>query len=138
MVTRGTTSRFGAAILALACICSGGCGEGGSVPVEGTVTLQGKPLSGATVMFTSMRGNGPGPFVGKTDQSGRFSLGPSDATGSGAAAGEYSVIIATVVSDPNETAPAKPTKEVVPNRYRLGAEKFVVPAGGTTEALFSM
>lgn len=115
-----------------------GCGQVHSVPVEGTVTLKGKPLADATVMFTSTRGNGPGPFVAKTDASGRFALGPHDEPGAGAAAGEFSVIIATVTSDPNETAPVKATKEVVPHRYRLGTEKFTVPDAGTREALFAM
>jgi len=132
-----TTSRFvGIGCLAIACVA--GCSEVGSAPVEGTVTLQGKPLAGATVMFTSTRGNGPGPYVGKTDETGRFALGPSDHPGAGAAVGEYSVIIATVASDPNETVPVRATKEVVPNRYRLGTEKFSVPEGGTKEALFAM
>lgn len=106
--------------------------------MEGTVTLQGKPLGGATVMFTSVRGSGPGPFVARTDESGRFALGPRDRPGDGAEAGEYTVIIATVASDPNESAPIKAAREVVPSRFRLGTEKFSVPEGGTREVQFAM
>jgi hypothetical protein len=118
--------------------CTAGCEQVHSVPVEGTVTLKGQPLAEATVMFTSTRGNGPGPFIAKTDASGRFALGPHDEPGAGAAAGEFSVIIATVTSDPSEAAPVKAIKEVVPHRYRLGTEKFTVPDAGTKEALFAM
>ena len=137
MLASNFTSRFPHwCCVALACIA--GCGPVSSVPVEGTVTLQGKPLEGATVMFTSMRGSGPGPFVAKTDESGRFALGPRDRPGAGAEVGEYSVIIATVASDPNESAPIKAPKEVVPSRFRLGSEKYSVPEGGTKEAKFAM
>ena len=118
--------------------CVAGCGQVDSVPVEGTVTLKGTPLADATVMFTSTRGSGPGPYVGKTDATGRFMLGPSDRPGTGAAAGEYSVIIATVHSDPSDGAPVKAGKEIVPNQYRMGSEKFTVPEGGTKEARFAM
>jgi hypothetical protein len=118
--------------------CAAGCGQVNSVPVEGTVTLKGKPLPNATVMLTSTRGSGPGPYVGKTDTTGRFVLGPSDKSGNGAAAGEYSVIIATITSDPNDAAPVQASKEIVPNRFRLGSEKFTVPDGGTKEVLFAM
>jgi hypothetical protein len=137
MLVTSFTSRFPQwCCLALACIA--GCGSASSVPVEGTITLQGKPLEGATVMFTSTRGNGPGPFVAKTDESGRFALGPRDRPGDGAEAGEYSVVIATVASDPSELAPIKTAKEVVPSRFRLGTEKFSVPEGGTRELKFAM
>jgi len=137
MLASNSTSRFSQwCCFALACIA--GCGSTNSVPVEGTVTLQGKPLEGATVMFTSTRGSGPGPFVAKTDESGRFTLGPRDRPGNGAEVGEYSVVIATVASDPSELAPIKTAKEVVPSRFRIGTEKFFVPEGGTKEVKFAM
>ena len=126
----------GFGLLALACIA--GCESAESVPAEGIVTLADKPLADATVMLTPARGNGPGPFIGKTDAAGHFALGLRDTPRGGAAVGEYSVIIATVMSDPSESAPMKRPKEVVPERFRNGSEKFTVPEGGTTDANFAM
>ena len=108
------------------------------MPVEGIVTLDGKPLTDAVVMFAPGRGNGPGPFMGKTDSAGRFVLGTRDNPHSGAAVGEYSVFIATVMSDPSELAPPVTQKEIVPDLYRNGSTKFAVPEGGTKEAKFAM
>jgi hypothetical protein len=126
----------GFCLLALTCIV--GCGSTESVPAEGIVTLGGKPLGDATVMLTPARGNGPGPFIGRTDAEGRFALGLRDSPGGGVAVGEYSVIIATVMSDASDVAPATRQKEVVPERFRNGSEKFTIPAGGTTDAKFAM
>jgi hypothetical protein len=115
-----------------------GCGSiRGHVPVEGKVSLDGKPLVDATVMFTPTRANQPGPFVGATDAEGKFTLRDSENSHAGVAAGEYSVIIATVKSDPKDESP--PTKkEIVPAEYRSGTKKFEVPRDGTTEANFDM
>lgn len=115
-----------------------GCGHGNSVPVEGTITLHNKPLANATVMFTSTRADGPGPFVGKTDSAGHFALGPAGKPGAGATAGEYAVLIATVASDPSDSAPITAPREIVPDRYRRGSERCTVPDEGTTTANFAM
>jgi hypothetical protein len=114
-----------------------GCGgRAATVPVEGKVTLDKKPLANATVMLAPTKGNGPGPFVGTTDDRGQFKLGQSSAR-AGAAVGVYSVIIATVKSDLNENStPAK--KEIVPAEFRNGSTKYEVLPGGTTEANFEM
>jgi hypothetical protein len=126
----------GFGLLVLACVV--GCERTQSVPAEGVVTLAGKPLADATVMLTPARGSGPGPFIGKTDAAGHFSLGLRESPGGGAAVGDYSVIIATVMSDPSDVSTAKRPKEVVPERFRNGSEKFTIPEGGTTEAKFAM
>ena len=125
-------------LLAIAIGLSAGCGGvGGLVPVEGKVTLDNKPLENATVMFAPTKANGPGPFVGTTDAEGRFTLGQLESSRSGAAAGDYSVFIATVKSDPNEASP-QVKKEIVPTEYRSGSKKYTVPPGGTKEANFDM
>lgn len=115
-----------------------GCEASDTVPAEGTVTLNGSPLADATVMFTPTRANGPGPFVGTTDRQGRFVLGTIDKERSGAALGEYTVIIATVKSDPKGDSPTPAQREVVPTEYRNGSQRFVIPEGGTREADFHM
>ena len=115
-----------------------GCGGlGGTVPVEGKVTLDKKPLANATVMFAPTKANGPGPFVGTTNDQGQFKLGRLESSQAGAAVGEYSVIIATVKSDPSESS-IQIKKEIVPAEYRNGSKKYEVRPGGTTEANFDM
>jgi hypothetical protein len=127
----------------LAClilVITGGCGGQGVVPVEGRVTLNGQPLANATVVLSPSRGTDPGPFTGKTDADGRFALGAADNERGGAAPGEYMLMIATVMTDPNadEMTPPPTQKEVVPARWRNGTERYTVPAGGTKEANFEM
>lgn len=108
-----------------------------SVSAEGKVTLDNKPLANATVMFTPTKANGPGPFVGTTDNEGRFALQQAETSRPGAVPGEYCVLIATVKSDPNSEA-TQQKKEVVPNEYRSGAKRYEVPSDGTKEANFDM
>ena len=115
-----------------------GCGGfGGTVPVEGKVTLDKKSLANATVMFAPTKANGPGPFIGTTDEQGQFKLGLLDSSRAGAAVGGYSVIIATVKSDPNENS-IQAKKEIVPAEYRNGSKRYEVPPDGTKAANFDM
>src|SRR5436190_17304443 len=121
-------------LLIIVAQASAGCtGVGGTVPVEGKVTLDKKPLANATVMFAPTKANGPGPFVGTTDDQGQFKLGLLESSRAGAVVGGYSVIIATVKSDPRNEKPAG-TKEIVPAEYRNGSKTYEVPPGGTKEA----
>jgi hypothetical protein len=115
-----------------------GCG-GGTVPVEGRVTLDEKPLANATVVLSPVRGTGPGPFTGRTDADGRFKLEDSDNQG-GPVPGEYMLMIATVMSAPDADEMTRPPtqKEVVPPEWRNGSQRFTVPEGGTSEANFAM
>ena len=127
------------AVLGLTIIA--GCQKGTKlVPVEGKVTLDGKPLADAAVLLSPTRGNGPGPFVGTTNGEGRFSLGPVGKERGGAAPETYIVAITTVKADPNspDGSPPPGQKEVVPAKFRDGSERFVVPEGGTKEATFAI
>jgi hypothetical protein len=110
------------------------------VPVEGRVTLDGQPLPNATVILSPVRATDPGPFAGKTDAEGRFALGAADNERGGAAPGEYMLMIATVMTQPNadEMTPPPTQKEVVPARWRNGSERYTVPADGTKEANLEM
>jgi hypothetical protein len=130
-----------ASVLMVAVGVVAGCGGSGAlVPVEGKVTLNNKPLAGASVMFSQSRPNLPGPFVGETDAEGRFQLGPSNSAGGGAAVGEYIVVITTVKQAPGgmEDSPPPTQQEVVPMKYRDGTERFAVPSGGTKDANFDL
>jgi len=61
-------------------------------PVSGTIKFNGRPLSGATVTFSSETTGGPGAF-GQTDENGQYVLTTSDPE-DGAVAGRYKVAIA--------------------------------------------
>jgi hypothetical protein len=71
-----------------------GCGSGApkvnTVPVSGTVTLDGKPLKQAVVKFYDVTGKN-NPSSGTTDDNGKFSLG--FASYKGAIPGSYKVTV---------------------------------------------
>jgi len=70
-------------------ICSGCGSDGGTAPVSGTVTLDGKPVKKAGVMFSPVE---PGPIaMGTTDDEGRFVLATGKLTG--ATLGEHRITV---------------------------------------------
>jgi hypothetical protein len=111
-----------------------GCGGPSRVPVEGAIMLDGQPLADANVVLAPLRATDPGPFVGKTDPQGKFTLGTADDPASGAVAGEYRLMVTTVVGGTMEDSALPTQKEVVPPHYRDGSQKFTVPTAGTTAA----
>jgi hypothetical protein len=126
------------AILLLAA-CWVGCGGPARVPVEGVITLDGKPLAGATISLEQPQA----PikeriYIGETDDAGRYVIQTADRSSSGAPAGTYRVRIASVKvpADANELTPLP--KERVPAMYRNGSQSLDVPEGGTTEANFEI
>jgi hypothetical protein len=132
----------------------GGCRKSdGLVPVEGAVTLDGKPLAGVQVVFDqpelSPRENKG--YIGRTDDQGHYSLRPALTDGSGAMPGQFRVTLTTAVVDPSQPAPPPPPSsggfapdtpppapERIPPAYRDGKLKFTVPEGGTTDANFDL
>jgi hypothetical protein len=105
-----------------------GCGAGGVAPetVQGTVTLDGAPLPEAYLTLAPQDKEIKGPFAGKTDEQGRFTIGPIDDPGGGAPPGAYQLAITTSRSDGMETS--VPTPERVPEGQRI--RDLEVPAGG--------
>jgi hypothetical protein len=92
-------SLVGCLALALA-----GCARG-PVPVEGKVTMNGKPVAGATVVFIPEQG---GPEAGaQTDDEGRFRL--TGTKTEGIMPGEYRVTVSKKEWPPG-TPPPDPTK----------------------------
>jgi len=69
-----------------------GCGPSNpaTAPIDGTVTLDGAPLEGASVTFTPSEGGRPGS--GTTDSSGKFTLTTYEA-GDGAVLGQHKVTV---------------------------------------------
>jgi hypothetical protein len=86
-----------------------GCGGRRTpVPVSGTVTLDGKPVEGATVTFHLVGDDKEGrPAIGQTDKAGTFRL--KTGNDDGARPGDYKVvIIKSVLADPNLKVPDFP------------------------------
>ncbi|OAI54130.1 hypothetical protein AYO47_03510 [Planctomyces sp. SCGC AG-212-M04] len=95
--------------LALISGCSSGPERPPTYPVSGTVTLKGKPLEGARVVFVSSAQSGM-PASGVTDADGVYHLTTFD-SGDGALAGTYGVKVAKYDNwDPDE--PAGEAKEI--------------------------
>ncbi|MGC4002381.1 MAG: carboxypeptidase regulatory-like domain-containing protein [Pirellulales bacterium] len=112
------------------------------VPVSGKVTLDGKPLANANVIFQPVTKPGSGK-AGETSRAvtgndGRFTLTSSSGK-AGAASGEHTIRITTVVTESQgDGVPAKIVKkELAPEKYVSGTP-FTVPDAGTEEANFEM
>lgn len=116
--------------LFLLCLFLTGCGGKGDRPelgeVTGTVTMDGQPLSGVTVVFTPDDGR---PARGKTDAEGKYELTYIGQT-RGAKLGHHRVEIASSEEGEEDAeaatagestaaakSPAKPGKVKIPARY---------------------
>lgn len=114
-----------AALLVLVALGVGGCSRDRrpplpkTFPVTGVVSFDGKPLSGATVMFNPAAGNGHGS-IALTDATGRYKL-TTFKPGDGVVPGDYKVAITKIelggsASD-SPTAVAPDPKNVLPTKY---------------------
>ena len=131
-----------------------GCSQGPEgpplVPVEGTITLDGKPLGKADLMFVpdgDTRGQGG---VAQTDQEGKFTLLSQDRKHKGAPVGTYRVIINKLVkpdgSDyvPDPNAGPMDTggfRELLPAAYSdMGQTQLTatVPEAGVKDVEFKL
>ncbi len=112
-----------------------GCGSGDSIAkVEGTVTLDGKPLADIRVNFQPENKSDEGAMgsFGLTDAAGKFGLQMSDGKGQGAAVGRHHVTLADKLAEDAEDSDAgirKGPKSRIPARYaREGLHFEVKPA----------
>jgi hypothetical protein len=130
---------------ALLCVLLfGGCGRSGysTASVLGRVTLDGKPLTDATVTFQPVgEGNpnpGPGSF-GVTDADGRFQLQLINRK-DGAVVGLHTVRISRYLlgpgTDSDTTGPRRDPS--VPPQADDGSLRYQVPSGGTNAADFEL
>ncbi len=105
--------------LAFAMLSSIGCGAGGpsvvsTDMVEGVVTLDGKPLEGATLTFVPVQDGVGAAATGMSDASGKYQLtavgaGAGAQAGAGTLPGEYYVGVLKVV------VPTAPTSAELPS-----------------------
>lgn len=131
VASRSRPSRLRPLWTGLALLSLAGCGGGSKgptlAPVVGTVTLDGKPLAHARVVFQPT-GPNASPSVGETDDSGSFELA-FNRRSKGALPGSHTVRVTTagVISDLSgkETV----VEEAVPPQYNQKSElKYDVKA----------
>ncbi|MCC9607738.1 carboxypeptidase-like regulatory domain-containing protein [Blastopirellula sp. JC732] len=107
-------------------------------PVSGTVTVNGRPLEGATVAFAPQGEslNTGRPSLAQTDADGHFQLQTVNGI-DGAVIGRHLVAITTKRLDP-ETQDVV-ARETIPVRYNAQSElSFDVPKEGSTSANFDL
>jgi hypothetical protein len=129
-----------------------GCSSGGTpppklaatVPVTGTVTLDGQPLSDATISFAPETTAGFHGALGRTDASGKYELTTDIGGGKnskGAIPGKYRITVSKLVKPDGSPIPADSTEppanlaamESIPLHYSsIGETKleYEVPAAG--------
>jgi hypothetical protein len=132
------------ALFVLPLLLAVGCGGPHKVArVSGRVTLDGKPLANAAVVFQPIAGKGkvdPGPGSGGfTDAEGRYTLTLTGKNTRGAVVGKHKVQITLV---PPETSSAddqaKPVRQLPAQYNRRTKLEYDVPAGGTDKADFPL
>ncbi len=135
----------------IAIFVGAGCGGGTdapklaeTVPLEGTVTMDGKPLVGATVVFHPKTEGGFQGAIGVTDESGKYALESNignNITKKGVIPGKYNVTVSRIVTlegkvikyDPNVPPMNTGGREEIPMQYSSVNDQglfFEVPAGG--------
>lgn len=114
-------------------IAISGCGSDGPelTEVTGTVTLDGKPVAGATISFLPSGETGS-PSYGKTDPQGKYELGYSF-NAMGARLGSYNVEIATSKLSKEEIEEIKASGEEVPETSIAIPDKYKAANALTAE-----
>ena len=132
-------------LLGFALVLGLGCGSGKFAPVSGTVTMNGKPLAGALVIFSPIAKEGSidaGPgSSGKTNDKGEYTL-TSDTGRTGALVGKHRVSVSLMNPGTGESDDRRRPGQLVnqvPVRYNGKTElTYEVPAGGTDKADFAL
>jgi hypothetical protein len=117
-----------------------GCGHGGRMSVEGTVTLDGQPLQKGSIQFNPLPGS-TGPTAGGDIVNGKFAILPSG----GPLAGHFQVQIKAVgltgrkVLDPRSNTMVDEYAQCLPARYNSDSElKAEVVANGPNHFDFAI
>jgi hypothetical protein len=117
-----------------------GCDGGTRFAPEGVVTREGRGAEGIQVTFEPVQGNADQSAVAVTDAEGHFSLASSDGKRKGALFGRKRVLLSSLAGSEN-TAGDERTRlpmEIVPLRFRDGAEVFDVPAEGSVDVILDI
>ncbi len=121
-----------------------GCGGSKIVSVSGRVTVGGKPIANAMVIFEPLSKEenlGPGS-QGRTDKNGQFTLELMTGKKTGAFVGTHLVRITAYEGEeeiPSSGSDMKFRKRIISDDYNVNSKlTFKVPPGGTTEANFDL
>jgi hypothetical protein len=109
-----------------------GCGSDGLnlAPVNGTVTLDGKPVKGASVEFIPQAPGGSVAY-GTTDENGNYSM-YFGSSGTGAVVGR-SLVRITSDDQVSVGGTSYARKEVFPQKYNANSELFVDVVSGSNK-----
>jgi hypothetical protein len=129
-------------------LCIIGCGGPSFVPVSGKVTLDDKPLAGATVGFypLSVKPGTPAPnSSGRTNDKGEYTLTAATSKTKGAAVGKHRV---SITLEPDLTGSDLPANKLpkggrppkLSPTYQGESSELTcdVPSGGKTDADFAL
>ena len=126
------------ALVCMLSICVIGCNNENArfSHVTGVVTLNGEPVSGATIRFTTESEEGESA-TGITDASGRYTLTSSSATdgGRGALPGEYRVSISKLDVPPNPDQEAYDRGEISYDELQVRLERNRGAGGSARELM---
>jgi hypothetical protein len=131
------------AFAAVTCILVGCQGGAKVAPVSGVVTLDGKPLANAHIVFQPMASGGKtdagtGSYA-LTDTNGAYTLRLADNDQQGAVIGKHRVEINLKVESDDRANPQRPPPKVLPAKYNRNTElQFEVKPGGSTAANFDL
>ncbi len=122
---RWRNGSFGALVLIL--VLTAGCSK--TATVKGRVTLDGKPVAGATVLFVPEPGNAARPASGLTDGDGNFQL-TTYRMEDGAVPGAYRIVVSKTKAfpepDPKHTGKQRSLDRLARNAARK-EEKPLLP-----------
>lgn len=115
--------------------CGGGGGVEGVVSAGGTVTLDGKPVSGATVSFAPDGAAGR-HATGLSDENGKFQL-TTLVPGDGAVPGRYKISVSkvTVTVDNKPTSQEEGMRQIKERLQKGGEAAILAPAGKSKDEL---
>jgi hypothetical protein len=133
-------------LLALLLPLLAGCGGGPykTAPVSGRVTVKGKPLANAAVLFQPVATAGniePGPgSTGTTDAEGRYTLSLVGKDSKGAVVGKHKVQVTMMApdADPSDDRPQRVKRLPAGYSGKNTKLEYDVPAGGTDAANFEL
>ncbi len=93
-------------VLLAFCVVATGCAKKKTfVPVEGTLTLNGEPVEGATVCFVPVDGNVGAAAAGTTDASGHFTV--TTGSDAGCVPADYKVTVYKIETSGDSILTAK-------------------------------
>ena len=131
-------------VVLLVCTALVGCGDGGRATVSGVVTLDGKPIPGATIIFLPTKDTTAPASGGTIGEDGTYTVAFKGAP----SLGDYRVEIRGVKHKTGRKLPAPPPSppgtmieevvELIPDRYHKESELLVELKQGQNQSDFAL